>query len=212
MLHKNPTLWECDTLFFGTTPVEFSKEARNCLKQNLDPNLIIAVRKNIRRTLIPGYITSNTFHPISWDDLNTHNIKIAQRFLKDEPRLNNLNGLSYAQAKDHPTYLELLVELVCFQQQTTINYLIKHTKAKTDPHLLKLLQCHQPQLPAKAATAVASCAWTVSDFLIQWERKNESDKKAQIKREKKQEDSKLKRHFARNDEKYIRSKSKRALY
>ena len=212
MLYKNPALWDCETLVFGTTPVEFSKDARNCLKNTLDPDLVIAVRKNIRRTLIPGYITDNKFNPISWDELNTHCIKIAPRFLKDEPRLINLNGLSYAQAKDHPTYLELLVELACFKQQTSINHLIKHTKAKTDHHLLSLLQSHHPHLPAKAAEAVASCGWTVGDFLIQWERKNESEKKAQAKRERKQANSKLKRHFAQNDEKYIRSKSKRALY
>lgn len=212
MLKKHPKLFDAPTLYFGTTPVDFSQEARACLKNSLDPELVVAVRKNIRRSLVPGFLTNNTFSPVGWESLNPAPVTIAPHLLKHEPRLSCFNGLTSTAIKEHPMYLELLIELVCFKEKKSVEHLIKHSKSKTDSRLLELLHAQHPQLPVKAREALASTSWTVNDFFAQWERKSHAEKKSQHKLNKKHQNSKLKRHFAREEDQFFRSKSKRALY
>lgn len=212
-LKANPEFTNKNVLHFGTTPVDFSSEARKCLRSEIDdPDLMIAVRKNIRRTLVPGHVIDKKFSPSSWDQLSNTTITVAPSLVRSEPRLKIFDGLTPAQVKDHPTYSELLVELVCFKQQKDIHGLVKHTKSKVDLELLKLLRTHQPQLSPKASEAVAACAWSVDEFFFQWQRKTDAESRLQSKRDKKNATSKLKRHFARNDDGFkTHSKRKRSM-
>lgn len=210
-LTKHPNLLDCSTLYFGTTPVDFSPQARAFLKSPItDPDLMIAVRKNIRRALVPGRLADNKFIPSQWDIVQDTTVRIAPALARKEPRLAHFNGLTPGLIKQHPVYVEMLIELMCFQQNKSVDHLIRHSKAKIDPDMLIVVQRHQPELHGKAAEAVASCSWSVNDFLMNWQRKIDAEAKSQQQKIKKHNTTKLKRHFGRNDDE--RSHSKRAFH
>lgn len=206
-LNHHPQLWDAATLHFGTTPVDFSPQARAFLKSPIaDPDLMIAVRKHIRRTLVPGRVSENTFLASQWDLLNTTASKIPTPLIRKDPRLKAFNGLTPAQIKEHPLYVEILIELLCFQQSKPADQLIKHSKSITDLKMLAVIERHQPQLKVKAAQAVASCGWSVDDFLLNVQRKIEAEEKSQQRKIKKHNTTKLKRHFGRHDDECLHSK------
>lgn len=210
-LKKHPKLWDCSTLYFGTTPVDFSPQARAFLQSPIsDPDLMIAVRKNIRRALVPGRVIDNTFVASQWDIVQDTTVQISSALARKEPRLEHFNGLTPALIKQHPVYVEMLIELMCFQQNKSVDHLIRHSKAKIDPNMLIVIKQHQPELNGKAAEALASCSWSVDEFLINWQRKIDAEAKSQQQKIKKHNTTKLKRHFGRNDDE--RSHSKRAFH
>lgn len=197
-LNKNPALWDATKLYFGTTAVDFSPQARAFLKSSIvDPDLMIAVRKNIRRTLIPGRISENVFSSTQWDMLNTTTIQLPTSLVRKDPRLEVFNGLTPAIIKQHPMYIEVMIELMCFQQNKSVDQLIKHSKAIIDVNMLTVVQRHKPQLKLKTAQAVASCGWSVDEFLLNVQHKIDAEEKSQQQKIKKHNTTKLKRHFGR---------------